>query len=55
MISTTTVSALQTAFFEDTSFLVLAALAVLLGALAALMGLGYGIRRAKRWITGRAA
>lgn len=55
MFSTTSVQTIFSAFSTDVSTLLVYTLGILLGILAALLGLGYGIRHVKRWITGSKA
>jgi len=55
MFATTSVQTLFTAFTTDVSTLLVYSLGILLGILAALLGLGYAIRHVKKWITGRKA
>jgi len=55
MFGTSTVETLFDGFTGDVSSLLVYTLTILLGILAALLGLGYGIRHVKRWITGRKA
>jgi len=46
-------SAALTAFYADAGTLIALAVGVVLGALAALLGLGWGIRTLKKHITGK--
>jgi len=55
MFATSSVQTLFTTFTTDVSTLLVYTLGILLGILAALLGLGYGIRHVKRWITGKKA
>lgn len=55
MFSTSSVQTIFTNFTTDVSTLLVYTLGILLGILAALLGLGYGIRRVRAWITGRKA
>jgi len=55
MFSPSSVQTLFTNFSTDISTMLVYTLAILLGILAALLGLGFGIRRIKRWVTGSKA
>jgi len=55
MFSTSTVQTIFTAFTTDVSTLLTYTLGILLVILAALLGLGFGVRHVKKWITGRKA
>jgi len=55
MFATTSVQTMFTNFTTDVSTLLVYTLGILLGILAAMLGLGFGISRVRRWITGRKA
>jgi len=55
MFSTSSVQTLFSNFSTDISTLLVYTLGILLGILAALLGLGFGIRRVRRWVTGSKA
>jgi len=55
MFSTSTVQTMFASFTTDISTLLVYTLGILLGILAAMLGLGFGISRVRRWITGRKA
>lgn len=50
--SSTAITTLQGAFSDTGSILVVAIAAVVAGAIA-LMGLGFGLRHLKKWVTGK--
>lgn len=53
MFSTTTAASILTSAFSDTGYLLGIILVAIVAGTVALMGLGYGIRHVKKWITGR--
>lgn len=53
MFSTTTATTILESAFSDTGVLLLLVLTAVVAGTIALMGLGYGIRHVKKWITGR--
>lgn len=53
MYSTTTALALQASTFADIGLLLVASVAAIIGAWAALVGLGFAKRHAQKYITGR--
>jgi hypothetical protein len=55
MFPVASTSALLTQFYADNGTIIYSVFGVLLVALAALLGLGFGIRHVKKWITGRKA
>jgi len=55
MFSVASASAVFTSLTTATGSLIWSTLSVLIVALASLLGLGFGIRHVKKWITGRKA
>jgi len=55
MFTAASASGLFTSLTSNVGSLIYSTLAVVLVALAALLGLGFGIRHVKKWITGRKA
>jgi len=53
MFSTTTAATILGNAFTDTGYLLGVILVAVVAGTIALMGLGYGIRHVKKWITGR--
>jgi hypothetical protein len=55
MFPVASTTSLLTTFFTDNGTIMLQVLTVCLATLAALLGLGFGIRHVKKWITGKKA
>lgn len=55
MFPVASTTALLTQFYADNGTIIYSTFAVLLVALAALLGLGFAIRHVKKWITGKKA
>lgn len=53
MYATSSAIATLNSAFSDTGILVALVISAVVGGVIALMGLGYGIRHVKKWITGR--
>jgi len=53
MFATSSATTILTGAFADTSTLLVTILTAVVAGTIALMGLGYGIRHVKKWITGK--
>lgn len=53
MFSTSTANTILASAFSDTGYLLGVILVAVVAGTIALMGLGYGIRHVRKWITGR--
>jgi len=53
MFATTTAATILSGAFSDTGYLVGVVLVAVVAGTIALMGLGFGIRHVKKWVTGK--